>query len=161
MEKIIRATLRYLFQEYLKGPSVLYSINPITDQFKADPIKVSHYLLEQKWIRERWVHQNNSVTCRITISGIEEINPAFITHKLKQLLGALVHSGGQKSLQEIIENRIGEYAIALDFVNQLDKLGLIHIIHYMGEINIKLTPYGYQYFEKNGKPLFALMSVAA
>jgi hypothetical protein len=161
VEKIARATLRYLFHQYLKGPSVLYSINQITDQFKADPIKVSHYLQEQKWIRERWVHQNNTVTCRITVSGIEEINPAFITQKLKQLIGGLMHAGGQKSLQDMFENRIGEYAIALDFVNQLDKMGLIHIVHHMGDINVELTAFGYHYFEKRGKFLLPLMSVTA
>jgi hypothetical protein len=161
MEKVARAVLRHLFHEYLKGPSVLYNIRPVTDLYKADAAEVSQFLLDKQWIRERWVHQSNSVTCRITVSGIEEINPAFIKTKLKQLIGALVHAGGQKSLMDIFDNHIQEYAIALDLVYQLDKLGFIHILHRDGEINVELTPYGYQYFEKNGKFLFALMSVAA
>jgi hypothetical protein len=160
MEKIAKATLRHLFQEYLKAPSVLYSINPITDLYKADAIRISDYMLEQNWIRERWVHQNNIVTCRITVGGIEEVNPSFIKQKLKQLLSGIIHCGGQKSLTAIFENNIQEYAIALDFVYQLERLGLINILHRDGELNIELTAYGYQYFEKKGKFLFALMSIA-
>ena len=58
MEKVAKVVLRYLFQEYQKGPSILYSINGITALYKADPIAMSEYLLERKWIRETWIHQN-------------------------------------------------------------------------------------------------------
>ncbi|HET6542841.1 MAG TPA: hypothetical protein VFG46_20280 [Chryseolinea sp.] len=45
MEKVTKAVLRYLFQEYLKGPTVLYSINGITDSFKSDAVAVSNFMM--------------------------------------------------------------------------------------------------------------------
>jgi hypothetical protein len=160
MEKIARATLRYLFQKYLKDPAVQYTINSISDLYKVDAVEVSNYLLEQKWIKERWIHSNGKVTCRITVSGIEEINPSFIHLKLKKLIGGLIEAGGQKSLNDIFSNRIEEYAIALDLVYQLEKLGYIKIRHIEGTINIELTPHGWKFFEKRDKPMYALMAVA-
>ena len=160
MEKVAKATLRYLFQEYLKGPTILYSINAVTDLYKTDPIAVSNYLVEKKWIRELWVHQNNHVACKITVEGIEEVNPLFIRNKLQKLIGGLVDGGGRKSLMEIFQNKIEEYSIALDIIYQLEKLGLVSIKHQGGNINIELTPYGWKYFEKKGKSLFTLVAVA-
>src|SRR5688572_6515389 len=126
MEKVARATLRYLFQEYLKGPALSYAINAITDSYKADAVEVANYLSEKNWVREQWVYQNNQVVCRITVAGIEEITPAFIHGKLKSLIGGLVEGGGRKSLADIFQFRISEYAIALDIVYQLEKLSLIN-----------------------------------
>lgn len=160
MDKVARAVLRYLFQEYLRGPAVSYGINHITDSHKADAVAVADYLSEKGWIRELWVYQNNQVTCRITVAGIEEINPVYIHNKLKQLVSALVDAGGKKSLAGIFRNNIEEYPIALDIVNQLEKLTLVSIIHESGEIIIELTPYGYKFFEKKGRPLMSLMVAA-
>jgi hypothetical protein len=87
MEKVSKAVLRYLFQEYLKAPNISYTINAIAKSYKTDPVAVSEYLQERKWIREPWVYQDDVVTCRITVEGIEEINPVFIRNKLKGLLG--------------------------------------------------------------------------
>src|SRR5689334_21285567 len=116
MEKAARATLRYLFQEYLKGPAISYGINHITDSYKADALQVAAYLSERNWIREQWVHQDQRVVCRITVAGIEEINPIYIQNKLKSLVGGLISEGGRKSLMGIFQNKIEEYAIALDIV---------------------------------------------
>jgi hypothetical protein len=160
MEKVSKAILRYLFQEYVKGPTILYSINCITDLYKVDPIAVSDYLVEKKWVREQWIHQNNLVACRITVEGIEEINPLFIRNKLKKLIGGLMDGGGRKSLTEIFQNKIEEYSIALDIIYQLEKMGLVAMVHQKGSIDIELTTYGWQYFEKQGKPLLTLMSIA-
>ena len=160
MEKVARATLRYLFQEYLRAPSVSYAINHITDSYKADAVEVANYLSERKWIRELWVYQDNQVTCRITATGIEEINPAFIHNKLKKLVSGLVSEGGRKSLMDIFQNKIEEYSIALDIVYQLEKLELVNIIHDRSEIYIELTPYGWKFFEKKDRPLLTLMVAA-
>jgi hypothetical protein len=160
MEKVTKAVLRYLFQEYLKGPTVLYSINGITDSFKSDAVAVSNFMMEKQWIREQWIHQNNLVMCRITVVGIEEINPAFIHNKLRYLIGELVSAGGRKSLIEIFQHRIEEYAIALDIIYQLEKLELVTIIHEKGTIDVALTTQGWRYAEKQGKSLFTLMAVA-
>jgi hypothetical protein len=159
MEKAAKAILRYLFREYLKGPTVLYSINAIADVHKVDPIAVSNFMVERKWIREQWIHQNNLVTCRITAEGIEEVDPIFIRNKLKKLIDGLVDGGGRKSLMEIFQNKIEEYAIALDIVNQLEKLGLVTIVHQEGSIHIELTTLGWKFAEK-GKTLLTLMAVA-
>lgn len=160
MEKVARATLRYLFQEYLKGPTVSYGINHITDSYKANALEVANYLTEKHWIREQWVYANNQVTCRITVAGIEEINASYIHNKLKELVSGLVSEGGKKSLMSIFQHKIEEYSIALDIVYQLEKLELINIIHDRGEINIELTPFGWKFFEKKGRSLFTLMVAA-
>ena len=129
MEKVSKAVLRYLFHEYLKGPTVFYSINGVTDSFKSDAVAVSNFMMEKQWIREQWIHQSNLVTCRITVLGIEEINPAFIHNKLKYLIDGLVKAGGRKSLTDIFQNKIEAYAIALDIVYQLEKLELVTLVH--------------------------------
>ena len=160
MEKVARATLRFLFQEYLRAPSVSYAINHVTDSYKADAVEVANYLSERNWIREMWVYQNNQVTCRITVPGIEEINPIFIHNKLKKLVSGLVSEGGRRSLMDIFQNKIEEYAIALDIVYQLERLKLVNIIHDQGEIHIELTAYGWKFFEKKDRRLFTLMVAA-
>jgi hypothetical protein len=160
IDKISKGVLRYLFQEYLKGPTIQYSINRITDLSKADASEVGNYMLEKQWIRELWIHQNNSVTCRIAIAGIEEVNPAFIHTRVKNLITELVEGGGRKSLMEIFQHKIQEYAIALDIVYQLEKLGLVSITHRGENIFIELTAAGWKYSEAPGRSLLALMSVA-
>ena len=160
MEKVARATLRYLFQEYLRSPTVSYLINHIAESHGSDAVQVADYLAEKNWIREQWVHENRQVTCRITVAGIEEINPKYIHNKLKSLIGGLVVEGGRKSLMDIYQHKIEEYSIALDIVYQLEKLSLINIIHERGEINIELTGYGWKFFEKKDRPLLTLMVAA-
>jgi predicted transcriptional regulator len=158
MEKIARATLRHLFNEYLKAPAVLYTINHIIAPYKADPIEVSSYLAEKHWIRERWIYQNNLVACRITVAGIEEVNPAFIYTKLKRLMVGLLSAGGRRGLMEVFDNNLQEYVIALDIVFELQKLGLIEIIHHGGNIEIELTESGYKFAERKGRSLFVLVA---
>lgn len=160
MEKVSKAVLRYLFHEYLKGPTVLYSINGVTDSFKSDAVAVSNFMMEKQWIREQWIHQSNLVTCRITVLGIEEINPAFIHNKLKYLIDGLVKAGGRKSLTDIFQNKIEAYAIALDIVYQLEKLELVTLVHEKGTIDVALTTQGWLYAEQRGRSLFTLMAVA-
>jgi hypothetical protein len=160
MEKVARATLRYLFQEYLRAPSVSYAINRVTDSYNANAVEVGNYLSERNWVRELWVYQNDQVTCRITVAGIEHINPIFIHNKLKKLVSGLVSEGGRKSLMGIFQNKIEEYSIALDIVYQLEKLKLVNIIHERGEINIELTSYGWKFFEKKDRPLLTLVVAA-
>jgi len=160
MEKVARATLRYLFQEYLRGPSGSYIINRTADSHGADAVQVANYLAEKGWIREQWVYQNNQIACRITVAGIEEIDPKYIHNKLKSLIGDLVIEGGRRSLMSILQHKIEEYSIALDIVYQLEKLALVTIVHERGNINIELTPYGWKFFQKKGRPLLTLMVAA-
>jgi hypothetical protein len=160
IEKVSRATLRYLFQEYIKGPGVPYSINTVTDQFKADPVAVASFMMDRHWIREQWVHQNDLVTCRITVLGIEEVDPVFVHNKIKYLITSLIKAGGRKSLMEIFEHKIEEYAVAFDMVCQLEKLELVTIIHDEGRLDVALTPEGWNYPERRGKSLFSVMAVA-
>src|SRR5688500_7038457 len=129
IDKVSRGVLRYLFQEYLKGPTVHYSINRITDLSKADAAAIGTYMLDKQWIRELWVHQNGLVTCRISIGGMEEVNPTFIHSRIKNLVTELAEGGGRKSLMEIFQHKIQDYAIALDIVYQLEKLGLVAMMH--------------------------------
>jgi hypothetical protein len=159
MDKVIKSTLRYLFQEYLKAPNVAYSINGVTAHHHADPVAVSDHLLERNWIRERWVFQDDLVSCRITVAGIEEVDRVFIQTKLRQIIGDLLDSGGAKDLNEILQNNLNEYAINLDIVFQLEKLTMVKIEHRRGSIIISPTDYGKQFFRRKGNSLFALMSV--
>lgn len=160
IDKVSRGVLRYLFQEYLKGPTIQYSINRVTNLSKADAAEVGNYMLDKQWIRELWIHQNNLVTCRIAIAGIEEVNPAFIHTRVKNLITELIEGGGRKSLMEIFQHKIREYAITLDIVYQLEKLGLVAMMHRDENILIELTAAGWKYSEVPGKSLLTLMSVA-
>jgi hypothetical protein len=158
LEKIAKETLRYLFAEYLKGPAVVYSISPVTKKFNVDAVALSDYLLKNSWIREPWVYPDNSVACRITIKGIEEIDPSYVRSKLRQLIGGLGEAGGSKELIEILEFNIQEYSIALDMVRQLESLGLIKILHPKDSIVIELTDEGRKYYEKGSRTFFTLMA---
>jgi hypothetical protein len=160
MEKVARATLRYLFQEYLRGPAVSYPINHIADSYRINALEVANYLFERNWIREQWVYENSQIVCRITVAGIEEIDPKYIHTKLRSLLGGLIADGGRKSLMNIFQNNIEEYLVTLDIVYQLEKLSLINIIHDRTEIHIELTPHGWKFFEKKGRSLMTLMVAA-
>jgi hypothetical protein len=158
MEKIARTTLRHLFQGYVKAPAVLYTINQIITPYKANAIEVSDYLVEKRWIRERWIYQNDLVACRITVAGIEEINPAFIHTKLKRLMVGLLTVGGRRGLMDIFDNNLQEYVMAIDIVFELQKLGLVEVIHQGGNIEIELTQSGWRFAEKKGRSLFVLVA---
>jgi hypothetical protein len=160
LEKIAREALRYLFQEYQKAPTVVYSIDTVARRFKVDAVLLSDFMVENLWIRERWVYPNNSVSCRITIRGIEEINPSYVRHKLQQLIGTLGESGGSQSLMEILQYNIEEYSIALDMVKQLESLGLVKSDHPEGMIVVQLTDDGWKYYEKGTRTFFTMMAVA-
>src|SRR5687768_2627198 len=115
-ERSARQILKYLFAEYLKGPSVIYTITDIAKKHHVDAVELSDYLLANGWIRERWVYPGNQVSCKITIKGIEEIAPAYVRERLRQMIGGLGESGGSKALIEVLEHKLSEYSIALDMV---------------------------------------------
>lgn len=159
-DKAARETLRYLFSEYLKAPAVVFSIGEIIRKHRLDGAAFTDYLVERKWIREPWIYSNNDVTCRITVSGIEEINPEYVRNKLRQLVGGLGESGGSQPLLEILQFKIEEYAIALDVIRQLETIGLVHTRQDNHNIVVSLTDQGWRFFEKSHKTFFTLMAVA-
>ena len=158
LEKIARETLRYLFSQYQKGPAVLYSIRPITDKYAVDPVELTDYLQILGFIREPWTYPDNSVACKITIRGIEEIEPAYVREKLRQLIGGLGQAGGARELTEILEHNLQEYSISLDLVRQLETLGFIRILHPINTIVIELTEQGKRFYESGSKTFFTLMA---
>ncbi|MFZ6011320.1 MAG: hypothetical protein ACOYXT_13310 [Bacteroidota bacterium] len=161
LEKSARETLRYLFSEYQKAPAVVYSINNIAKKYKADAVAISDYLLDHFLIRERWIYPDNVVTCRITIRGIEEIDPVYVHDKLSFILGGLVEAGGTKELMAILEHNIQAYAVAMDLIQQLESMALVEIFHTRtGNITISLTEEGRRYCEKANKSFFTLMMMA-
>jgi hypothetical protein len=157
-DKAVRETLRYLFSEYLKGPSVIYRINGIAKKYHVDPMELSDYLLEKDWIRERWIYTGDIVGCKITIRGIQEINSVYVREKLRQVIGGLGDAGGAKELLEILEHRIEEYSIAMDIVRQLEQMGYIEIRHPKDSIIIQLTEAGKKYHERGSQSFYALMA---
>ena len=157
-QKAAKDTLRYLFAEYLKGPAVIYSINAITRKHNVSAVALSDYLLTLDFIRERWVYPDETVSCKITIRGIEEIDPIYVREKLRDLIGGLGEAGGSKELLEILVHKLQEYSIALDLVKQLETKGLVKIRHPQGSIVVELTERGWKYYETGSRSFFTLMS---
>jgi hypothetical protein len=159
IEKLANETLRHLFQQYLKNPAVVYSIQQVTKHHnECDAIQLSDYLLENSWIRERWVFPDNNVTCRITIKGIEHIDAVYVREKLSQVIGGLVDAGGERTLMDILEYKIEEYSIALDLVKQLEVMNLVELRHDGDNIVIVLTTEGRKFYERNGRSMLTLMA---
>lgn len=157
-DKAARQTLRYLYSEYKKGPSVIYPINSIAKKYGVDPVALSDYMTEQQWIRECWVYSGNVVACRITIKGIEKIDPVYVQDKLDQIIGGLAEAGSSKALLEILEFNIAEFSIASDIVNQLQNLGLVRINNTNHTMRVELTEAGRRYHEKKNNSLLTLMA---
>ena len=158
-DKACKDTLRYLFSAYLKAPAVPYSIAAIIHKHNANSIEVSNFLFDNGFIRERWIYQGgDDVSCRITIKGIEEIDPSYVREKLKQLIGGLGESGGSKELLEILTFKLDEYSIAVDLVKQLELLGFVKVRHPKDQIIVELTEEGWKYYEKGSRSFFTLMS---
>ena len=158
IEKSAKDTLRYLYAEYLKGPAILYNIAFIAKRDGIDPIALSDYLLENVWIRDRWIYQNGDISCKITIKGIEEVDPVYVRAKLKQVIGGLGERNGKSDLTNLLEKNISEYSIIMDIIKQLDMLGLIKISHSGATIVVELTDEGRNYYEKGSRTFFTLMT---
>jgi hypothetical protein len=158
MDKIAKETLKYLYHEYQKAPTVMYAIAPIVKKFKVNAIELSEYLLERGLIRERWVYPDDSVGCRITIKGIEEVDPVFVREKLSEVLGGLVDAGGARPLLDILEFNIAQYSLALDIVKQLEALKLVVLKHPRNTIVIELTEEGRLFYERSGSGHMTLMA---
>jgi hypothetical protein len=158
IERASKETLRYLLSEYLKGPAVAYNISVVARRNNVQPVDLSDYLLEHGWIRDRWIYQNGDVACRITIKGIEEVDPVFVRTKLRQVIGGLGEGGGRKQLTELLEIKLSEYSMTMDIVKQLDQMGFIRILHPESSIVIELTESGWKYYEKGSRSFFTLMS---
>jgi hypothetical protein len=158
IERASRDTLRYLLQEYLKGPAVPYNISGIAKRHNILPGALSDYMMENGWIRERWIYQNGEVTCKITIKGIEEVDPVYVRTKLRHVIGGLGEAGGSKELTELLQIKISEYSITMDIVKQLDAMGFIRILHPNNSIVVELTEEGWKYYEKGSRSFFTLMS---
>lgn len=137
---------------------MIYTINGVTDRYRANAVEVSDYLLKNSWVRERWVYEGDIVGCRITIKGIEEVDPVYVREKLRQVIGGLGDAGGTKELMEILAYKIEEYSIALDIVKQLETLGFVKIRHPKSSIVVELTEEGKKYYEKGNRTFFTLMS---
>jgi len=156
LEKPVKSALRHLFSEYKKGPSVLYPINEISKKFDVDPVVLSNYLLENSLIRECWTYSNNTIACRITIKGIETIDPVYVSDRLERIVGALVDAGQSKALVEILEHDLKDFPIAMDLVNQLETLGLVKGHYVKHVITVELTAAGLKHNERRNGGLFAL-----
>ena len=159
MEKAAKETLRFLYSEYLKGPAVIYTINSITKRYNVNAVELSENMLKNSLIRERWVYPGDIVACRITIKGIEEIDPVYVREKLRQVIGGLGDAGGTKDLIDILSYKIEEYSIALDIVKQLEELGFVKIRHPENSIVVELTEEGRKSYEKGSRTFFTLMAV--
>lgn len=158
IERASKETLRYLLAEYLKGPAIPYNISGIAKRHGFPPTVLSDYMMENGWIRDRWIYQNGDVTCKITIKGIEEVDAAYVRTKLRQVIGGLGEGGGRKELTDLLEIKINEYSITMDIVKQLDAMGFIRILHPSSSIVIELTEEGWKYYEKGSRTFFTLMS---
>lgn len=158
IDRASRETLRYLHAEYLKGPAVAYSISTIAQKYNIAAAALSDYLLENGWIRDRWIYQNGDVACKITIKGIEEVDAVYVRTKLRQVIGGLGEAGGTKALTDLLEIKISEYSITMDIIKQLDTLGFIRVLHPENSIVIELTDQGWKYYEKGSRSFFTLMS---
>jgi hypothetical protein len=158
LEKAARETLRYLFGEFIKAPTVIYVITSVSKRLKVDAIALSDYLLENRWIRERWIYPDDTVGCRITIKGIEEVEPSYVREKLGHLIGTLVDAGGSKALTEILEFNLQEFSISLDLVNQLESMNLVKVHHPKDSIIVELTEEGRLFYERDGRAFLTLMT---
>lgn len=158
LDKAARQALKYLFSEYKKGPSVRYPINGISKKYGVDPVALSEYLLENFWIRECWIYSGNIVAARITIKGIEKIDPIYVRNKLDVIIDGLANAGRSKPLLEILELKIEEFTIASDLVNELESLGLVKIQNPNHSIVVELTEEGYKHYEKKSGSLLTLMA---
>lgn len=156
LEKPAKSALRYLFSEYKKGPAVLYPINDVCRKFDVDPVVLSNYLLENSLIRECWTYSNNTVACRITIKGIETIDPVYVRDRLDRIIGGLADAGQSRALIEILEYDLKDFPIAMDLVNQLETLGLVKIHNVNHVITVELTPAGLKHNERRRGGFFAL-----
>jgi len=158
LDRPARLTLQYLFSEYKKGPAVVYSINGTVKKSGIDPIVLSEYLLEKGWIRERWIYSENVVACRITIAGIEKIDPIYVRTKMDQIVGTLVTAGSSLPLLDILEQRIEDFSIASDFVSQMERLGLVKITNPGNSIVVELTDLGWKYGESRSSRFLTLVA---
>lgn len=159
LDKPARQVLRYLFTEYKKGPTVIYPINAIAKKYGIDPIGLIDYMTDRQWVRECWVYSGNIVACKITIKGIEIIDPVYVQDKLQQIIGALADAGSSIALLEILQFKISEFSIASDLVNQLQYLGLVRINNSNHTMRVELTDAGLRYHEKKNNSLLTLMAV--
>jgi hypothetical protein len=155
-EKPAREALRFLFAEYLKAPAATHPISIVAKKYKVDPDELGGYLMSQGWVMD--LYSGNTVACRITIKGIEEIDPIFVREKLKQVIGGLGEAGGSKELIDILSYRIEEYSITMDIIRQLENLGLIEVSHRKDSIVIQLTEKGRGAYQKGSRSFFTLMA---
>lgn len=158
IEKQAPYFLKFLFHEFLKAPTVVYSISPLAKKLKIDAVEMSDHLLQRGLIRERWVFPDNSVGCRITVRGIEEIDPVYVRERLSLILGNLVAAGGSASLLEILEDNLEEYSIALDIVQQLELMKLVRLQHPGNSIVIELTDEGRHFYERSNRTFLSLLA---
>lgn len=155
-EKPAKDALRFLFNEYLKAPAAIHPINGVAKKYKVDPDELGGHLVTHGWVRD--LYSGTTVACRITIKGIEEIDPIYVREKLKQVIGGLGEAGGSKELIEVLSFKLEEYSVAMDIVRQLEQLGLIEIRHPKDSIVIHLTEKGRGYYQKGSRSFFTLMT---
>jgi hypothetical protein len=156
LEKPARDALRFLFAEYVKAPAATHAINAVAKKYKVDPDELGAFLFSHDWIMD--LYSGSTVACRITIKGIEQIDPIYVREKLKQVIGGLGEAGGAKELIEILSFKIEEYSITMDIIRQLEKLGFIEIGHQKDSIFIQLTEKGRGSYQKGSRSFFTLMA---
>lgn len=156
LEKTAREALRFLFAEYLKAPAVVHPLNVIAKKNRVDPDELGAYLAAHEWIMD--LFSGSTIACRITIKGIEEIDPVYVREKLKRLIGGLSEAGGSKELIEILSYKAEDYSVAMDIIRQLERLGLIEIRHPKDTIIVQLTEKGRGFYQRGNRSFFTLMS---
>ena len=89
--------------------------------------------------------------------GIETIDPEYVRERLDKIVSSLAESGSAKALLEILEYDLKDFPIALDLVNQLERLGMVKIHNPNNIVMVELTAAGIKH-NVNRKGGFFMLS---
>lgn len=141
--------LEYLFSEYANNSdTAIYTINEIVKKHGGDSNEIGRYLLDNGWVK----NQNFGpfgFGCSITLSGIQEIRPAYVTENVTKIISTLGLLGDRQSLMEVLDLPKLKHQTARDIANYVKDLGYIEVNYALNDAMISLTLKGRDYYNTN------------
>jgi len=149
LQAAVKESLQLLYDDYLTSPGSLSYIGEIAEKHEIGKHQLGKYMQEEGYIKDQ-AFLPTDFRCRITLIGINEIDPNYIPDMESKIISTLGTLGGRQDAFEVLDLEPKDDVRIRDIVSYLENKRMLENTMYgPQQIIIQLTLRGQQYYEDN------------